>query len=77
MDLFTATDLLAATTPDSSLALRLALIRIADNLHLDLQRMKMVLPGILDAKAMRDMKSRAAAMFDESIHSEIMVTEPD
>ncbi len=72
-----ATDLLAATTPDSSLALQLALIMAADQLHAGLSGMKAMLRQITHARALRDINSRAAQMFDEPMLGEIIVTDPD
>ncbi len=77
LDLNTARDdLLARATPDSTLAARLALLRSAERVFIGLQRLKPLLWAERYSRAMADIRSRAADMFDEPSLGEIIVTEP-
>ena len=67
---------IATQEPDSALAMRLALLRMTDDL--DLTGLRARLDGITRGRIFTDLKSREADMFDEHLNLQIMTTDgPD
>ena len=64
-------DLLTMVRPDSVLALRLHMLKLEDSYRFD--EMKPYLSAMTRAAAFRDIKSRAADMYDDFLGREIMV----